>query len=60
MSTPVVSLDALDLDLALASVALGVAREMWVHCASAANTRRLEEAQAEVDALLDVRSAARC
>lgn len=57
MSTPVTSPDTLDLDLdlALASVALHVARAMWDHCPSAANIRRLQEAQADVDALLDRR-----
>ena len=55
MSSPVTSPDTLDLDLALALVALHVARAMWDHCPSAANIRRLQEAQADVDALLDRR-----
>jgi hypothetical protein len=55
MSPTVVAVDQVDLDLALAAVALGVARTRFEHSGSAENTRLLEEAQAQVDLLLDER-----
>jgi hypothetical protein len=55
MSPTVVAVDQLDLDLALAAVALGMARTRFDHCGSAENTRLLQEAQAQVDLLLDER-----
>ena len=55
MSPTVVAVDQLDLDLALAAVALGMARTRFDHCGSAENTRLLQEAQAQVDVLLDER-----
>ncbi|MGK5111720.1 MULTISPECIES: hypothetical protein [unclassified Geodermatophilus] len=55
MTRTVTSLDDLDLEIAVAYIALGVARSTWAHCPSGENTRLVEEAQASVDALLDER-----
>jgi alpha-D-ribose 1-methylphosphonate 5-triphosphate synthase subunit PhnG len=51
----VTSFDMLDLEIAVASIALGVARSAWDHCPSGENDRRVAEAAAVVDALLDER-----
>ena len=58
MTRTVTSIDDLDLEIAVAYVALGVARSSEVHCPSAENVRRVAEATAAVDALLDLRLAA--
>ena len=58
MTRTVTSLDDLDLEIAVAYIALGVARSAEAHCPSAENTRRVAEATAAVDALLDQRLAA--
>ncbi len=60
MTRTVTSLDDLDLDLeiAVAYIALGVARSSAEHCPSAENVRRVADAEAAVDALLDDRLAA--
>ncbi len=59
MSLTVTSIDQLDYDIALAYIALGVARTAWHRCPSAENTRLVGEAERDVDALLDQRLAAR-
>jgi hypothetical protein len=59
MSPTITSLDQLDYDISLAYIALGVARSAWIHCPSAENTRRVTEAEHDVDALLDARLLAR-
>jgi hypothetical protein len=58
MTRTVTSLDDLDLEIAVAYIALGVARSSAEHCPSAENARRVSEAEAAVDALLDDRLAA--
>ncbi len=58
MTRTVTSIDDLDLQIAVAFIALGVARSAEAHSPSAANTRLVEEARASVDALLDERLAA--
>ena len=58
MSPTVVSLDQLDHDIAVAYIALGVARSAAAHSPSAENVRQVAEAEADVDALLDQRLAA--
>jgi hypothetical protein len=58
MSPTVVSLDQLDHDIAVAYIALGVARSAAAHSPSAENARRVAEAEADVDTLLDRRLAA--
>ncbi|MBB3086528.1 hypothetical protein [Geodermatophilus sabuli] len=57
MTRTVTSLDDLDLEIAVAYIALGVARSAEAHCPSAENARLVEEARASVDALLDERLA---
>jgi hypothetical protein len=54
----VTTVDDLDLEIAVAYIALGVARSAEAHCPSAANARLVEEAESSVDALLDERLAA--
>jgi hypothetical protein len=58
MTRTVTSIEALDLEIAVAYIALGVARSAAAHSPSAANTRQVAEAEADVDALLDQRLAA--
>jgi hypothetical protein len=58
MSPTVTSIDRIDLDISVAYIALGVARSSFSHCPSAENERRVEEAEADVDTLLDARLAA--
>ncbi|MGY1642239.1 hypothetical protein ACI782_14110 [Geodermatophilus sp. SYSU D00703] len=55
MTRTVTSIDTLDLEIAVAYIALGVARSAWAHCPSGENDRRVAEAVAAVDALLDER-----
>ena len=55
MSTSVTSLDRIDLDISLAHVALTSARSVMTRCPTGDNARRVDEAQAEVDRLLDLR-----
>jgi len=57
MSTSVTNLDLIDLEISVASIALGGVRTRWVRCPTGENERRVEEAQAEVDRLLDLRFA---
>jgi hypothetical protein len=58
MSTTVVPLDELDLDISVAFVALGVARASYDRCPSGENERLVVRAEAEMNRLLDARSAA--
>ena len=55
MSQIVTSVDELDLEISVAFIALGGARGRFEHCPSAENQRRVDEAEAEVDRLLDQR-----
>jgi len=55
MSAIVTSLDEIDLEISLACVALGGVRAAWVRCPTGENAGRVEEAQADVDRLLDLR-----
>ena len=59
MSPTVTSIDRIDLDIAVAYVALGAARTSWAHSPSAANQRLVDEAEAALDRLLDERLAVR-
>ena len=59
MRTTVTSIDELDFDISFAYIALGVARTAWIRCPSAENSRWVEVAQQDVDALLDARLAVR-
>ena len=58
MTRTVTSIEALDLEIAVAYIALGVARSAAARSPSAENARRVVEAEADVDALLDRRLAA--
>jgi hypothetical protein len=58
MSPTVTSLDQLDCDISVASVALGVARASYIRCPSVENARLVDEARGAVDRLLDERFAA--
>jgi hypothetical protein len=57
MSPSVTSIDELDLEISVAYIALGGARGVWSRCPSAENERRVDEAEAEVNRLLDQRIA---
>ena len=59
MSPAVTSLDELDLEIAVAYVALGTARQRFERSPNAENEQRVGEALAEVDRLLDERLASR-
>jgi hypothetical protein len=55
MSPTVTSLDEIDLGISMAYIALGGARHAFARCPSAENERRVTEAVADVDRLLDAR-----
>ena len=58
MSPTIISVDEIDLDISVAYIALGVARGAFDRCPSAENERRVADAVADVDRLLDARLAA--
>lgn len=55
MSPSVTSIDELDLEISVAYIALGGARGVFLRCPSAENEQRVDEAEAEVNRLLDER-----
>jgi hypothetical protein len=55
MSPSVTSIDELDLEISVAYIGLGSARQLFVRCPSAENESRVTAAEAEVDRLLDRR-----
>ena len=55
MSASVSNIVELDLEISVASIALGSARQRFGRCRSAENAERVSEALAEVDRLLDAR-----
>ena len=57
MSPSITSVDEIDLEISVAFIALGSARGLWSRCPSAENERRVEDAEAEVNRLLDRRLA---
>ena len=57
MSPTVTSLDQIDLDISVAYIALGGVRGLFSRCPSAENQRLVDEAEAEVNRLLDQRFA---
>ena len=59
MSPTGISLDQIDLDIALAFIALGVARSTHLRCPSPENAVAVEHAECAVDGLLDARLIAR-
>jgi hypothetical protein len=58
MSSSIVTIDQLDLEISLAHIAVGGARAAFSRCPSAENQQRVDEAVADVDRLLDQRLAA--
>ncbi len=58
MSPTVTSIDEIDLDIAVAYIALGAARSGFTHCPSGENQRLVDDAEAAVNRLLDARLAA--
>jgi hypothetical protein len=55
MSPILTSVDELDLEISVAFIALGSARGRFDRCPSGENQRRIDEAAAEMDRLLDQR-----
>ena len=55
MTSTDTNVETLDLEIAIAHIALGVARSAAARSPSAENARRVVEAEADVDALLDER-----
>lgn len=58
MTRTVTSIEALDLEIAVAYIALGVARSSWGRCPSAENASAVDEAEGCVNRLLEERFAA--
>ena len=58
MSPTITSVDEIDLDISVAYIALGGARQAFTRCPSAENELRVSEAVAAVDRLLEARLAA--
>jgi hypothetical protein len=58
MSPSVTTIDEIDLEISVAYIALGGARGVWQRCPTAENGRRVDEAEADVNRLLDQRLAA--
>jgi hypothetical protein len=56
--TGTTSLDQIDLNIAVAFIALGVARSAFTRCPSPENAQVVTNAESAVDGLLDERSAA--
>ena len=55
MSPTVTSLAQIDTDIAVAYIALGVARTSWARCPSAENAEAVDAAESCVNRLLDER-----
>ncbi|MCW2579840.1 MAG: hypothetical protein JWR82_1441 [Blastococcus sp.] len=58
MSSSIVTIDQLDIEISLAHIAVESARGLFGRCPSTENDQRVESAVAEVDRLLDQRLAA--
>ena len=58
MGRTVSSSEGIDLDISVAYIALGAARSSFSRCPSAENARRVDQAEGDVDRLLDARLAA--
>jgi hypothetical protein len=57
MSPTITAIDEIDIDISVAYICLGMARSRWMHCPSAENARLVDEAEAGVDGLLEMRFA---
>ena len=57
MDPSITCIENLDLEISVAYLTLGVVREVWTRCPVAENQQRVDEAEAEVNRLLDRRLA---
>ena len=57
MDRSITCMENLDLEISVAYITLGGARQVWTRCPIAENERRVDEAEAEVNRLLDRRLA---
>jgi hypothetical protein len=57
MDQSITCIENLDLEISVAYIALGGAREVWNRCPVAGNQERVDAAEAEVNRLLDRRLA---
>ena len=57
MDPSMTCIENLDLEISVAYLTLGVAREVWARCPVADNQRRVDAAEAEVNRLLERRFA---
>ena len=57
MNHSMTCIENLDLEISVAYITLGGAREVWAGCPVVANQQRVDEAEAEVNRLLDRRLA---
>ena len=57
MDPRITCIENLDLEISVAYLTLGRAREVWAGCPVVANQERVDEAEAEVNRLLDRRLA---
>jgi hypothetical protein len=55
MNPSITCIENLDLEISVAYIALGGAREVFARCPIAENQQRVDEAEAEVNRLLDRR-----
>ena len=55
MSPSITTIEEIDLEISVAYIRLGGVRGRWERSPAAENARRVDEAQAEVDRLLDER-----
>ena len=55
MDHGITCMENLDLEISIAYIALGGAREVWTRCPVADNQRRVDAAEAEVNRLLERR-----
>ena len=55
MSPTVTSIDQIDLDISVAYITLGAARHLFEHCPSGENAKSVDNAEDEVNRLLDAR-----
>ncbi len=58
MSPTITTLDEIDLEISVAFVALGMARNAFTRCPSGENQHAVDEAEGAVNRLLDARLAA--
>jgi len=57
MDPNITCIENIDLEISVAYITLGGAREIWTRCPVAENQRRVDDAEAEVNRLLERRLA---